>query len=207
VAPNSLRYAAPTGRVRIRWDGARQPVVWTVPAPPSDPAECRLELARRHLRVMGPSTPDSFSDWAGVKAPRARRAFEALGPELVSVRTPVGDAWILAADEPSFTAPSASGSGVRLLPGGDTLFLLQGRDRELLVPDAGQRGWLWTPRVWPGALLIDGEVAGTWRRADWLLTVDPWRALSSAERAAVEAEAASLPLPGLARPVEVRWPG
>ena len=29
--PNSLRFAAPTGTVLIRWDGARQPTVWTVP--------------------------------------------------------------------------------------------------------------------------------------------------------------------------------
>lgn len=36
---NQLRYAAPTGRVLIRWEGARQPTIWTVPAPPVDPAE------------------------------------------------------------------------------------------------------------------------------------------------------------------------
>jgi hypothetical protein len=33
VPPNRLRYAAPTGRVLLRWDGARQPEIWTVPAP------------------------------------------------------------------------------------------------------------------------------------------------------------------------------
>src|SRR5437867_913814 len=31
--PNRLRYAAPTGRVLIRWNAARQPTVWTVPPP------------------------------------------------------------------------------------------------------------------------------------------------------------------------------
>jgi hypothetical protein len=31
--PNVLRYAATTGRVLIRWDGARRPAIWTVPAP------------------------------------------------------------------------------------------------------------------------------------------------------------------------------
>ncbi|MGH2490788.1 MAG: hypothetical protein ACRDF9_04700, partial [Candidatus Limnocylindria bacterium] len=31
--PNRLRYAAPTGTVVIRWDGARLPTVWTVPPP------------------------------------------------------------------------------------------------------------------------------------------------------------------------------
>ena len=33
VNPNRLRYAAATGTVLIRWEGARQPTVWTVPAP------------------------------------------------------------------------------------------------------------------------------------------------------------------------------
>ena len=39
------------------------------------------------------------------------------------------------------------------------------------------------------------------------MTVQPWRRLSPAERDAVVAEAASLPLPGLGGPVVVRWDG
>ena len=54
--PNSLRYAAPTGRVVMRWDGARQPTIWTVPPPALDPGDARLELARRYLHVFGPAT-------------------------------------------------------------------------------------------------------------------------------------------------------
>ena len=57
VSPNSLRYAAPTGTVLLRWDGSRQPVVWTVPPPDMDPWQARLELARRYLHVFGPATP------------------------------------------------------------------------------------------------------------------------------------------------------
>src|SRR5215472_1799742 len=34
-----LRYAAATGTVLIRWEGARQPTVWTVPAPEADPRD------------------------------------------------------------------------------------------------------------------------------------------------------------------------
>ena len=41
VHPNSLRYAAPTGTVLIRWDGARQPPVWTVPPPVIHPDRSR----------------------------------------------------------------------------------------------------------------------------------------------------------------------
>ena len=47
VHPNSLRYAALTGTVLIRWGGARQPTVWTVPRPEIGPLDARLELARR----------------------------------------------------------------------------------------------------------------------------------------------------------------
>jgi hypothetical protein len=93
----------------------------------------------------------------------------------------------------------------RLLPSGDAFFLLWGRDRELLVADGRRRGALWTSRVWPGALLVEGEVAGTWRRAQADLSIESWRRLSRAERDAVEAEAAGLPLPGLDSPIAVRW--
>src|ERR1044071_5472816 len=34
---NALRYAATTGTIAIRWDGARAPVVWTVDADEIDP--------------------------------------------------------------------------------------------------------------------------------------------------------------------------
>jgi hypothetical protein len=65
---------------------------------------------------------------------------------------------------------------------------------------------LWTSRVWPGALLLAGDVAGTWRRADDVLTVQPWRRVTRAERDAVTAEAESLPLPGMTgRRIAVRW--
>lgn len=51
VNPNSLRYAAATGTVLIRWEGARQPVIWTVPRPEISPRDARLELARRYLHI------------------------------------------------------------------------------------------------------------------------------------------------------------
>ncbi len=93
----------------------------------------------------------------------------------------------------------------RLLPSGDAYFLLQGADRELLVPDPGRRGELWTSRVWPGAVLVEGEVAGTWRRAGAVVTIQAWRRLSTAAREAVELEAQSFPLPTVQGPIRVRW--
>jgi hypothetical protein len=205
--PNSLRYAAPTGRVLIRWEGARRPTIWTVPAPDMDPGEARLELARRYLHVLGPATAESFARWAGIPPARGRAAFAALGPSLLPVSTPVGDAWILAEDEPALRPPAAPTTPARLLPSGDAYWLLQGRDRELLVPDADRRPQLWTPRVWPGAVLIHGEIAGIWRRDAANVTIAAWRALSPAEREAVEAEVATLPLPDVHGRVRVRWVG
>jgi len=74
-----------------------------------------------------------------------------------------------------------------------------------LVPDRRRRDELWTSRVWPGALLVNGDLAGTWRRANEQVDVDRWRRLTRQETAAVETEAASMPLPNLARPIEIRW--
>jgi len=205
IDPNALRYGAPTGRLRIRWEGAGRPTIWTVPPPTVDPLDARLELARRYLHVFGPGAPGGFSGWAGIKPPGARRAFEALEETLTSVRTPIGNAWILTMDEESFRADPGPPASARLLPSGDAYFLLQGRDRELLVPQADQRGALWTSRVWPGAVLVEGEVVGTWRRSSANVAIGPWRRLSSAERVAVEAEAASLPLPDVQGQIRVRW--
>jgi Winged helix DNA-binding domain len=205
VDPNSLRYAAATGTVLIRWEGARQPAVWTVPPSETDPRDARLELARRYLHIYGPATPGAFGRWAGIGPRPAVAAFEALRRSLTPVQTPVGEAWILTRDEAAFRATPGPVAPARLLPSGDTYFLLYEADRDLLVPDADRRRALWTPRVWPGGLLVGGEIAGTWRRAGAVMTVQPWRRLTRPERDAVAAEADSLPLPGAGRPIAVRW--
>jgi hypothetical protein len=201
---NRLRYAATTGTVVMRWDGARQPVIWCVPAPELHPHDAQLELLRRYLQVFGPATPEVFARWAGVRPPRAIATFEALGKSLTPARTPIGEAWILTRDEPAFRAAPGPVAPARLLPSGDSYYLLHGADRELLLPEAHHRRALWTSRVWPGAVLVEGEIAGTWRRAQTTVTIEPWHRLSTAAREAVEREAASLPLPGVDE-VVVRW--
>ena len=206
VHHGTFMYAAPTGTVLIRWDGARRPTVWTVPPPEADPRDARLELARRYLHIYGPTTPEAFGRWAGIGRRPGAAAFEALRRSLTPVRTPAGDAWILTRDEAAFRAAPGPVAPARLLPSGDAYLLRYATDRHLLVPDADRRAALWTPRVWPGGLLVGGELAGTWRRADAVMTVQPWRRLSRAERDAVTAEAESLPLPGISgKRIVVRW--
>ena len=102
------------------------------------------------------------------------------------------------------TAETAA-APARLLPSGDAYFLLHGAQRELLVPRADQRERLWTSRVWPGALLVEGEVRGTWRRAQHTVRIEAWARLSRAMRDTIAAEAGTLPLPGVDRRIEVVW--
>jgi hypothetical protein len=206
VHGNTLRYAALTGRLAIRWEGARRPIVWTVRPPDIAPAEATLELARRYLHIFGPAGPESFGKWAGIGTQTAVRAFDELGTELIPVRTPPGDAFMLAGDEPTVREAPAPAAAARLLPSGDAYTLrATSEDRALLVPDAGRRGELWTPRVWPGALLVAGEIVGTWRRAQRTVTIQAWLRLSSAARDAVVAEAESLPLPDRGGRIVVHW--
>jgi hypothetical protein len=202
---NGIKYAAPTGTLLIRWDGARAPTIWTVPRPETDPLEACKELARRYLHVLGPGTPEAFGQWAGVGGAESRAAFDALRTSLAPVRTPVGNAWILTRDEPGFREPAGPVAAARLLPSGDAYFLHWNAGRELLVPDPTRRAELWTSRVWPGAVLVAGEIVGTWRRAHADLSIQPWRRLTRAERDVVEAEARSLPLPGIEGEIAVRW--
>jgi hypothetical protein len=212
---NRLRYATLTGRVRMRWDGARQPTIWMAPPPDIGSTEARRELARRYLHVFGPGTSEAFAAWAGIPPRTAIATFDALQSSLTPVHTPIGDSWILTSDERLFRQPSGASAGTgaagpapaRLLPSGDAYFLLQRPDeRALLVENAAHRARLWTSRVWPGALLVDGVIAGTWRRADAEVSIETWRRLSRAERQAVEAEVAALPLPGVAGSTAVtRW--
>jgi hypothetical protein len=202
---NAIRYAATTGTVAIRWEGARAPTVWTVAADAIDPVAACSELARRYLHIFGPTTAQSFARWAGISRRAGAAAFAALEGSLVAVESPLGNEWLLAADEPTMRAVEANDAPARLLPSGDAYFLLDKAERELLVPSPEQRGQLWTSRVWPGALLVDGEIRGTWRRANEIVRISAWTTLAPGQRDAVEAEARSVPLPGLERKIEVVW--
>ena len=202
---NAMRYAATTGTIAIRWAGARAPVVWIVAAAEIEPVDARRELARRYLHVYGPTTADRFARWAGLSRRSGAEAFASLEGSLLPVRSPLGDEWLLADDEPVMRAKEMPDAPARLLPSGDAYWLLFGAEREFLVPRTDQRERLWTSRVWPGALLVDGEIRGTWRRAQHTVRIEAWGRLPRSARDAIEAEAGSLPIPGLARPIDVVW--
>ena len=79
VNANSLRYGATTGTVLIRWEGARQPTVWTVPPPEIEPLDGPARAgapvpARLRPLARPPRSPAGRGSRAG-----RRVAFESLG--------------------------------------------------------------------------------------------------------------------------------
>ncbi len=82
--------------------------------------------------------------------------------------------WVLADDEPLLAAGPVR--VVRLLAPFD--LFLQARDRRLLVADPARAKTLWPTLGRPGAVLVNADVAGTWRArkagAGLRVTVEPW---------------------------------
>ena len=159
--------------------------------PPESPEleDPGAELARRFLRAYGPARPRLFADWAGLAGSHARALWERAGP-LVALDLDGTRAWILAGDEDALHE-GADIRGVRLLPNLDPLNA--GRDRELLVPDAGVRKRIWTVLGGRGVVLVAGRVAGLWRPAKQgkrlVVTAEPLGKLSRAARDGLSAEA------------------
>ncbi len=207
INPAAFKYAAPTGTVAIRWDGARAPAVWTVAAPGMDPAEAQRELARRYLQVFGPATSAGFARWAGVSRRAAAATFTSLGDSLVPVSSPLGDEWLLASDEPAMRDAERPAAPARLLPSGDSYTSSTGPSGSCSCPpptsaDGSGRRASGPARCWSTARSaarggVRSTRCGSSRGA----------ACRAAVRDAVEAEAAALPLPGLDRAIVVQWDG
>ena len=83
---------------------------------------------------------------------------------------------------------------LRLL-GGFDLFL-QGKDRELMVPDTTRHKELWPILGRPGAVLHGTEIVGTWRPKasgrQFTLRLSLWTALSKRSRSQLDIEAERL---------------
>src|SRR6266568_2910875 len=205
-----LRIASMTGEVRIEWDGAT--TTWRIVEPSTGaPEPARLELARRFLRSVGPSTPQEFAWWSGGWAGSfgastrgelsdAQQTFRALKMELMDVDVEGQKQWALRTDR-SRLERAVPVEAVRLLPAGDPY--LASADRALLVPQPRFRSQLWPNSVWPGALMVHGELVGTWRRQVGRVTLRAWRPLEPDVREAVEEEVSGMPIESATK--EVRW--
>lgn len=192
-----LRWAATAGGITPTWDTVDTVVYPTTPAA-LDPEGARIELARRFFRYLGPATAQDLRWWLDGLQVDANATVAALGDELESVLVEGQPCLALrstaAADSPVET------TSLHLLPPDDTY--INRRTTALLVTITERRKLLWPKAPPPGALVIDGEVHGTWRRRKGTIELTPWSHTTRQLRSDVDELAASLPL---SSGIEVNW--
>ena len=140
-----------------------------------DVQEAQLEACRRYLATYGPATRDEVGHWLGRKPPDD--VWDALGLEEVDVEG--YSTFVLPGDEFQDRTPS----GVRLLSHYD-VYVVACHPREHLIPEQKERIFLRGAGPNP-ALLVDGRVAGVWRRTQRgrrvEILVEPFRPLTKAQ--------------------------
>ncbi|HEX3591642.1 MAG TPA: crosslink repair DNA glycosylase YcaQ family protein [Pseudonocardiaceae bacterium] len=149
------------------------------------------ELVRTYLRLLGPATATEAAAFVGT----SRTELLAVWPDgLAEVSVDGATAW-LPEDALRLLRRPPEPPAVCLLPAGDPF--LQARDRKLIAPDPSRHAELWKVLGNPGALLVDGDIAGTWRaklagKTTLDVSVTAFTPLPKAVRAALDAEAERL---------------
>ncbi len=170
--------------------GTSPPVLQPIPVfdPTGRPGD-RHDVIRGYLRLLGPATHKHVADYldSPVKEVKAHWPSDATEVTVDGARR-----WILESDEPAL---SADRPRVTRLIGPYDLFL-QAKDRGLLVPDKARAKKLWPVLGRPGAVLIDGEIAGWWRPrqsgAKLKVAGELWAPVAAARRREIEHEAERL---------------
>jgi hypothetical protein len=161
------------------------------------------DLVAAYLRLLGPATESEAAKFLDTTRAAARPAWPS---GLAEVSVDGRRAW-LPADRVDALRQAPRPEVVRLLAPSDPF--LQARDRDLVVPDKARQKEVWRVLGNPGALLVDGEVAGTWRpkksgtRLD--LTVVPFAPAPPHVRKAVAADAERVAAVRAAPDVRVVW--
>lgn len=153
--------------------------------------EALAALARRYFTSRSPASLQDFIAWSGLTAADARTGLEAVKEQLVEEKIEGKSYWVCSAGQPrEFNPPK-----LLMLPGFDE-FLLGYRDRSAaLDPQYFQRIVPGGNGVFFPTIVVEGRVAGTWKRTlkknSVVVEVFPFTALSSAETDAFAAAAAS----------------
>ena len=158
------------------------------PGPADDPlaAPEHLHPIRNYLRFLGPATAKDVATFLDAPVAEIKKHWPT---DAVAVQVDGVQRWWL---ERPATEPDPG--LVRLLGGFD--LLLQGRDRELIVPDTRRHKALWPVLGRPGAVLVGTEIVGTWRPktagSKFTLRLELWTKIAKAVRERLEAEAEQL---------------
>ncbi|PZF80434.1 winged helix DNA-binding domain-containing protein [Jiangella anatolica] len=153
------------------------------PLRPPEPAEWVL----RYLGAFGPASVADLQTWCGLT--RLRAVVDSLRPSLRVFRDEAGRELF---DLPDAPRPAEdTPAPIRFLPDFDNV-LRSHADRTRVVDDDSRKRLNRRNGVVPHAFLVDGTVAGWWRLEGEVLTVTPYRRLTAAEVAEVEAEGQAL---------------
>lgn len=132
---------------------------WVVPVKEKSRDEALAELASRYFNSRGPVTVQDFIWWSGLSASEARAGFETVKSSLIQEIFDGKTYWMPS----NIIVPKAPASAFSL-PGFDE-YLLGYKDRSAVLATA------YAEQVCPGGngvffstIVIDGQVAGTWKR-------------------------------------------
>lgn len=153
-----------------------------------DPARAMVET---YFRINGPTSRAQYRDWAGAGTAAVASLWKQCSDNLIRVQVDgkASDAPESVVDALATAAPA---EGAVLVPPNDPY--LRQVDRTLLVADKERRQQIWRALSPPGAVLIDGDVAGTWRyrRAEHRITVTAFDTVTAAARTNIEASAKAI---------------
>lgn len=126
-----------------------------------DRDEALLELTRRYLTSHGPATVHDLRWWSGLTVADLRKALDGLGSEVA--REAIGEFTFWSIPPAEDTASAVRGA--HLLPAYDEFVVGYSESRYFGDPRAATARTAWSDRTLPsGVVLVDGAVAGHWRR-------------------------------------------
>jgi hypothetical protein len=122
--------------------------------------EALARLARRYFASHGPATAPDFAWWSGLPAADVRKGVAGLGPEFVSRTVDAQTYWLPGA----LAEPATVEETVFLLPAYDE-FLISYKDRSASLAAQSRAGVISSNGIFRPVVLVNGQVAGTWKRA------------------------------------------
>jgi winged helix DNA-binding protein len=131
---------------------------WLPPTPPRSREESLAELARRYFTSHGPATVRDFAWWSGLAAADAELARESVATELAAVTLDKQTYWQAAG-----TTTARAKPGCHLLPAYDE-YTVAYQDRGAVMPREVAKRADSGHGIFHPAIVIDGQVAGTWSR-------------------------------------------
>jgi hypothetical protein len=159
------------------------------PGPASDPMSApeSLQPIRNYLRFLGPAAPSDVAAFLDSPVAEIKKHWP---EDAVEVNVDGRQGWVLGE-----LGDIEQDQGLLRLLGGFDLFL-QGKDRDLIVPDASKHNELWPVLGRPGAVLHGTEIVGSWRPKasdkHFTLRISVWTTLSKRARSQLELEAERL---------------